>query len=61
MLKGIKKSLKDAGMKFDKGSRHSFVIRMIETKELFGERFSTFKIKFISKITKTFKPSDKPI
>ena len=60
MLKRIKKGLKDAGMKFDKGSRHSFVTRMIETKVLFADKFSSFKTKFISRITRTFKPSDKP-
>lgn len=61
MAKKIKKDLKAAGMKFEKGSRHSFVTRMIDTKELFGDKFSSFKTKFISKIAKTFKPSDNPI
>lgn len=60
MLKQIKKELKDAGMKFDKGSRHSFVTRMIEAKVLFGDKFSSFKTKFIARIAKIFKPSNNP-
>jgi hypothetical protein len=60
MLKVIKIGLKKAGMKFDKGSRHSFMNRMIDTKALFNDKFQSFKAKFIAKIGKTFKPSDDP-